>query len=345
MAKQNKAKGIEKIGTGLTKFQTPHTYAIIFFVVILCWILTFLVPAGKFNTETVEYQDSNGDIKSKTVLMADTFRYSYALDNAKLDAQLDTLMVNTDKLTELEIDVPAFTEFIATDSATWDQGQLDDLGLTDAVIYDLYGNSVFDTSKKLHKVANVWGTDDYDGFGWMNYLFEGLVTGNKYGSAVGIVALILVVGGSFGIIMRTGAIDAGIFAFISKPKVLERLAEARAMGDLSENSEYTAAREELALMDGRIEELQEIVKGAEIIKEDHSAKGKKAVQLGSKVKVEVKGKHDMFSLVGEWEADPKEKKISHESPLGKALIGKAVGENVEVEAPAGKIVYTVVEID
>ena len=53
----------------------------------------------------------------------------------------------------------------------------------------------------------------------------------------------------------------------------------------------------------------------------------------------------MFSLVGEWEADPKEKKISHESPLGKALIGKGVGENVEVEAPAGKIVYTVVEID
>ncbi len=130
-----------------------------------------------------------------------------------------------------------------------------------------------------------------------------------------------------------------------RPRVLERLAEARAMGDLSENSEYTAAREELALIDGRIEELQEILKGAEIIKEDHSAKGKKEVKLGSKVKVQVKGKHDVFSLVGEWEADPKEKKISHESPLGKALIGKAIGENVEVEAPAGKIVYTVVEID
>lgn len=130
-----------------------------------------------------------------------------------------------------------------------------------------------------------------------------------------------------------------------RPKVLERLSEARAMGDLSENSEYTAAREELALIDGRIEELQEIVKGAEIIKEDHSTKGKKEVKLGSKVKVEVKGKHDIFALVGEWEADPKEKKISHESPLGKALIGKAVGEKVEVEAPAGKIVYTVVEIE
>ena len=108
---------------------------------------------------------------------------------------------------------------------------------------------------------------------------------------------------------------------VNRPQVLERVSQARAMGDLSENSEYTAAREELALIDGRIEELQEILKGAEVIKEDHSAKGKKAVRLGSKVKVQVKGKHDMFSLVGEWEADPKEKKISHESPLGKALIG------------------------
>lgn len=132
---------------------------------------------------------------------------------------------------------------------------------------------------------------------------------------------------------------------VKRPRVLERLAEARAMGDLSENSEYTAAREEVALIDGRIEELQEILKGVEIIKENHSAKGKKAVQLGSRVKVKIKDKHDSFTLVGEWEADPKEKKISHESPLGKALIGKAVGEKVEVEAPAGKILYTVVQID
>lgn len=224
MANRKSEKGIEKIGKGLTRFQTPHTYAIIFFVVLFCWVLTFLVPAGKFNTETVSYEDSNGDIKEKTVLISESFRYSYALDNALLDAELEKLVLDEAQLTALELDGEALKAFVATDSAAWDQSQLDELGLTDAVIYDLYGNTVFDTSEKLHKVANVWGTDDYDGFGWMNYLFEGLVTGSKYGSAVGIVALILVVGGSFGIIMRTGAIDAGIYAFISKTRGLERLA-------------------------------------------------------------------------------------------------------------------------
>ena len=76
----------------------------------------------------------------------------------------------------------------------------------------------------MHKTAKIWGTDDFNGFGFLNFIFEGLVSGDKYGSAVGIVALILVVGGAFGIIMRTGAIDAGIFAFISKTRGLERLA-------------------------------------------------------------------------------------------------------------------------
>lgn len=76
----------------------------------------------------------------------------------------------------------------------------------------------------MHKTAKIWGTDDFGGFGFLNFVFEGLVSGDKYGSAVGIAALILVVGGAFGIIMRTGAIDAGIYAFISKTKGLERLA-------------------------------------------------------------------------------------------------------------------------
>lgn len=92
------------------------------------------------------------------------------------------------------------------------------------MLYDQYGESIYDTSKKLHKTAKIWGTDDFGGFGFLNFVFEGLVSGDKYGSAVGIVALILVVGGAFGIIMRTGAIDAGIYAFISKTKGLERLA-------------------------------------------------------------------------------------------------------------------------
>lgn len=132
---------------------------------------------------------------------------------------------------------------------------------------------------------------------------------------------------------------------VKRPQVLERVSQARAMGDLSENSEYTAAREELSLIDGRIEELSDMLKRAEIIDEAKAAKTHSAVQLGSKVTVTINGKKEVFELVGEWEADPQEKKISHESPLGKALIGKKVNEKIEVEAPAGKILYHVVEIN
>src|SRR5258706_15966147 len=124
-------------------------------------------------------------------------------------------------------------------------------------------------------------------------------------------------------------------------EVVERLASAREMGDLSENAEYTAAREELAFIDGRIEELEMLLKQAVVIEDHH---GDRMVSLGSEVKLKVNGKHELFRLVGEWEADPQQKKISHESPLGKALIGKIVGDEVEVEAPAGKMIYKIVSI-
>lgn len=128
-----------------------------------------------------------------------------------------------------------------------------------------------------------------------------------------------------------------------RPDVLARVSQARSMGDLSENAEYVAAREELSFIDGRIDELEELIKQAVLIQETHS-KGNSIVKLGSTVTVHLKGKKEVFTLVGEWEADPHEKKISHESPLGKALIGKRVGEKVEVEAPAGKIVYTIASV-
>lgn len=128
---------------------------------------------------------------------------------------------------------------------------------------------------------------------------------------------------------------------IKRPDILERVSQARSMGDLSENAEYVAAREELSFIDGKIEELEELIKQAVLIQETHS---KGLVKLGSTVTVNVKGKKEVFMVVGEWEADPHEKKISHESPLGKALLGKKVGEKVEVEAPAGKIVYTIASV-
>lgn len=127
-----------------------------------------------------------------------------------------------------------------------------------------------------------------------------------------------------------------------RPEVLERVSQARSMGDLSENAEYSAAREELSFIDGRIDELEELLKQAVIIAEGHS---NSLVKLGSKVTLSVKGKKEVFSVVGEWEADPVEKKISHKSPLGLALLGKKVGEKIEVEAPSGKIAYTIKSIN
>lgn len=208
----------------LTKMRTPHTYAIIFVVVLFCWALTFIVPAGKFNVHEIEYIDNNGAVKTRTVLKSDTFRYSYNLNIDFLSLKLEELSGDTKAIEELGVDQVALEELLQADVSTWDQSQLDSLGLTDDVLYEKYGESIYDTSKKLHKTANIWGTDDFNGFGFLNYIFEGLVTGDKYGSAVGIVALILVVGGAFGIIMKTGAIDAGIYAFIRKTKGFEKLA-------------------------------------------------------------------------------------------------------------------------
>lgn len=131
---------------------------------------------------------------------------------------------------------------------------------------------------------------------------------------------------------------------VKRPDILMRVSDARNLGDLSENAEYVAAREELSFIDGRIEELNELLKQASLINDGHSKKSGSTVRLGSTVTLDLKGKKDSFTVVGEWEADPMEKKISHESPLGKALLGKQRGEKVEVEAPAGKILYTVVDV-
>lgn len=208
----------------LTKMTTPHTYVIIFGVVILAWLLTFIVPAGKFSTQDIEYQDANGETSTRTVLRQDSFRYAYALDRSYVFDQLEKLQNDPTEREKLKVPEKGLEEVISEGEKKLTQEKLDEISLTDDVLYDQFGERIYDTSKKLHKTAQVWGTDDFDGFGFLNFVFEGLVSGDKYGSAVGIAALILVVGGAFGIIMRTGAIDAGIYAFISKTRGLERLA-------------------------------------------------------------------------------------------------------------------------
>ena len=128
---------------------------------------------------------------------------------------------------------------------------------------------------------------------------------------------------------------------VKRPVAVTRLASARELGDLSENSEYAAAKNDLSFIDGRIIELEEIIHGAKVI----TSHGKAHVDVGCKVTVTMGTKKETFLLVGEWEANPMEKKISHESPLGKALLGKKVGETVEVEAPAGKLLYKILHIE
>ena len=132
---------------------------------------------------------------------------------------------------------------------------------------------------------------------------------------------------------------------IKRPAIVDRLSNARSMGDLSENNDYHNAKEALEFLDGQIEELGEVLAHAEIVKNGKSHGKGAVVGLGTKVKVGINGKEHLFHIVCEWEADPKEKKISHESPLGQALVGKKIGDKALVDAPAGKIEYTVLAIE
>lgn len=123
----------------------------------------------------------------------------------------------------------------------------------------------------------------------------------------------------------------------------KRIDEARQMGDLSENAEYHAAREELAWTQSRILEIKNILDNAEII----TANEKKLdfVQIGSTIIVEVNKKEKEYMIVGAQEADPLKGKISNESPLGSAFLGKKKGEIVEVKTPSGLQNYKIVKIN
>lgn len=101
-----------KVPMDLTKVQMPHTYAIIFLVILFLWIVTFIVPAGKFDTHNVEYTDPNGNVKTKTVLIPESFRYQYNLDTSKLQPELSKLDANDAKLQELGIDKAALDAFV-----------------------------------------------------------------------------------------------------------------------------------------------------------------------------------------------------------------------------------------
>jgi transcription elongation factor GreA len=123
--------------------------------------------------------------------------------------------------------------------------------------------------------------------------------------------------------------------------IADKIAEARDYGDLSENAEYDAAREEQGLVESRIAEIEDILLNAELIK---TVKGSK-VSLGSKVELKTGKKTVKYDVVGPVEADPLEGKISNESPIGEALMGKKVGESVTITTPKGQISYEIVAIN
>ncbi|MCR1942704.1 putative basic amino acid antiporter YfcC [[Clostridium] symbiosum] len=138
-------------------FQMPHTYIIIFFVIVLAAVLTLFIPLGQYETKEITYMQ-NGSEKTRTVLDPDSFRY----------------------------------------------------------VLDENGN-------KVTKAAPIFGTEDFGGQGILNFVFEGMTVGDKNGTAVGIIAFILVVGGAFGIVLRTGAVESGIMKVIEKTEGREIL--------------------------------------------------------------------------------------------------------------------------
>lgn len=131
---------------------------------------------------------------------------------------------------------------------------------------------------------------------------------------------------------------------VERPAVIRAIAEARAHGDLSENAEYHAAKERQGFIEGRIQELEDIIGRAQVI--DPAKLSGNTVKFGATVTVvdEDTDKEATYQIVGDMEADLKQKRISLSSPIARALIGKSVGDSVEVAAPGGAKSYEIVKV-
>jgi transcription elongation factor GreA len=131
---------------------------------------------------------------------------------------------------------------------------------------------------------------------------------------------------------------------VKRPEIAQRLREAIQMGDLSENADYIMAKEDQAFLEGRILELHELLSSATIIKDEgHSTS---VVGMGSKVTVQEGGSSpEIYTLVGAKEADPRTGRISNESPIGRVLLGRRVGDTVKVETPGGAVKLKIVTIE
>lgn len=129
-----------------------------------------------------------------------------------------------------------------------------------------------------------------------------------------------------------------------RDEISENIKTTREMGDLRENSAYHEAKDKQGFNEGRIQELKALIKEAEIVSESHS---KNTVGIGSEIELEMlnNGKKVEFKIVSFNEADPAHKKISDQSPLGKALLGSKLGEEVEVKTPKSMVKYKILKIN
>lgn len=131
---------------------------------------------------------------------------------------------------------------------------------------------------------------------------------------------------------------------VERPAVIEDIAEARAHGDLSENAEYHAAREKQSFIEGRIKELEAVISAAQII--DPTALSGDTVKFGAKIVIvdEETDEERSLQIVGEYESNADEGRISVTSPIARALIGKSVGDSVPVTTPKGTVDYEILEV-
>jgi len=124
-------------------------------------------------------------------------------------------------------------------------------------------------------------------------------------------------------------------------EISKKIEESKSLGDLSENAEYIAAREMQSFNEGRILELENLIKDAVIIENDHSDN----VQIGSTVEVSLNGKNQVFVIVGSQESDPEHGKISNESPLGKAFLGHKKGDIIKIKTPNKIVEYKILSVN
>ena len=133
---------------------------------------------------------------------------------------------------------------------------------------------------------------------------------------------------------------------VKRMELSKRLREAIQMGDLSENADYIMAKEDQAFLEGRIQELEDVLRSAVIVKNDAGAAASQLVGVGATVIVQEPGEDpETFLIVGAKEADPRAHKISNESPIGRALIGKSAGTVIKADTPGGTLVLKIIKID